>query len=135
MAEARTRSARIRSRAACLFAAAYIAAFTSFWVAGAVAYDQSVDGWSRLLGLAYFPILLLPVVGRGTLEGLDVRSSIWLWWFALQMVLGVAAIWLYPYGPWRHRRPRPPRPPRPPRFGATRSTLAKDPSLVRMPPN
>ena len=135
MAEARTRSVRIRSRAAGLFAAAYFVALTSFWVAGAVAYEQSVEGWSRLLGLAYFPILLLPVVGRGTLGGLEVHTSIWLWWFALQMVLGVAAIWLYPYGPRRHRLPRPPRPPRPHRFGAARSSLPRDPSLVRMPRN
>lgn len=129
MAEARTRSIRIRSRAAVFFSAAYLVALASFWLAGTAAYEQSVEGWSRLLGLAYFPILLLPVVGRGMLGGLDVRSSIWLWWFALQMVLGVTAIWLYPYSRRLHRRPRPPR------FGAARSRLPRDPSLVRMPRN
>ena len=97
MAEARTRSVRIRSRAAGFLAAGYVVALTSFWVAGAAAYSHSAHGLSRWLGLAYFPILLLPVVGKGTLGGLEVHSSIWVWWFALQMILGVAAIWLYPY--------------------------------------
>lgn len=127
LAHARTRSVRIRSRAAGLFAAGYMAALTSFWIAGAAAYAASVHGLSRLLGLVYFPILLLPVLGRGSFGGLEIRSSIWLWWFALQMVLGVAAIWLYPYGRKRHRRPRRPR------FEAARSGLPGDPSLARMP--
>lgn len=119
---------RIRSRAAALFAAGYVIALTSFWIAGAAAYAASVHGLSRLLGLAYFPILLLPVLGRGAIGGLEVRSSVWIWWFALQMVLGAAAIWFYPYG--RRRRPRPRRPSR---RGRVRPGLPGDPSLARMP--
>jgi hypothetical protein len=106
MAEARARSLRMRSRAAGLFAAGYVVALVSFWVMGAAAYLRWAQGPSRLLGLAYFPILLLPFVGRGTFGGLHVHSSIWVWWFALQMVLGAAAIWLYPYERRRLRRPR-----------------------------
>ena len=45
-------------------------ALTSFWVAGIVAYAQQGHGFTRLLGLVYFPILLLPFVGKGTLGGL-----------------------------------------------------------------
>jgi hypothetical protein len=97
MADARTRFVRIRSWAAGLFAAGYVVALTSFWVAGAAAYSRSGHGLSRLLGLAYFPILLLPVIGKGTVEGLKVHGLIWLWWFGVQMILGVAAICLYPY--------------------------------------
>ena len=104
MAEARVRSVRMRSRAAGLFAAGYVVALVSFWVMGAAAYLRWAQGPSRLLGLAYFPILLLPFFGRGTLGSLQVHSSIWIWWFALQMVLGTAAIWLYPY---ERRRLRP----------------------------
>lgn len=95
--KARTRSVRLRSRAAGLFAAAYVVALASFWVAGAEAYLRWQTGPSRLLGFAYFPILLLPVIGRGTLGALRVHSSIWIWWFALQMLLGTTAIWLYPH--------------------------------------
>lgn len=104
MAEARVRSVRMRSRAAGLFAAGYVVALVSFWVMGAAAYLRWAQGPSRLLGLAYFPILLLPIVGRGTLGSLHVHSSIWVSWFALQMVLGTVAIWLYPYER-RSRRP------------------------------
>ena len=110
MAEARTRSERIRGRAAGLFAAGYVVALTSFWVVGIVAYAQSGHGWSRLLGLAYFPILF--------------RGAIWVWWFALQMVLGVAAIWLNPYERARHRRPR---------LGMPRAGVTRARSLARMP--
>ena len=99
------RSVRMRSRAAGLFAAGYVVALVSFWVMGAAAYLRWAQGPSRLLGLAYFPILLLPFFGRGTLGSLQVHSSIWIWWFALQMVLGTAAIWLYPYERPRLRRP------------------------------
>jgi hypothetical protein len=124
MAEARTRSVRIRGRAAGLFAAGYVVALTSFWVAGAVAYAESGHGLSRLLGLAYFPILLLPVVGKGTLGGLEVHGAIWVWWFALQMILGAAAIWLNPYER-PHRLP--------PRFGVRRAGASRARSLARMP--
>jgi hypothetical protein len=105
MAEARTRSVRIRSRAAGLVAAAYVISLASFWVVGAAAYLKTMDGPSKLLGLAYFPILLLPWIGRGSIGALNhVDSPIWFWWFGLQMVLGIAAIWLWPY---EHRlRPR-----------------------------
>jgi hypothetical protein len=106
MAEARARSVRMRSRAAGLFAAGYVVALASFWVMGATAYLRSSPGPSRLLGLAYFPILLLPFLGHGMLGSLHVHSSIWMWWFALQMVLGTAALWLYPHERGRLRRPR-----------------------------
>jgi hypothetical protein len=98
-------SSRIRSRAAAVCAAGYVVALTSFWFVGAVAYLTWGHGAAKLLGLLYFPILLLPVVGgRGMLGALHVHSSIWLWWFGLQMLLGVAAIWLYPHE--RSRRTR-----------------------------
>lgn len=104
IAEARTRSVRIRSRAAGLFAAAYVVSLVSFWAVGAAAYLKVMDGPSKLLGLVYFPILLLPMIGHGSIGALQVHSPMWFWWFALQMVLGIAAIWLYPY---EHRlRPR-----------------------------
>jgi hypothetical protein len=122
--EARTRSVRIRGRAAGLFAAGYVVALTSFWVAGAVAYAGSGHGLSRLLGLAYFPILLLPFVGKGTVAGIDVHSAVWIWWFALQMVLGAAAIWLNPYERPHRRRPR---------FGVRRSGASRARPLARMP--
>jgi hypothetical protein len=95
-------SSRVRSRAAAICAAAYVVALASFWFVGAVAYLSWGTGASKLLGLAYFPILLLPVVGKGMLGALRVHSPIWFWWFGLQMVLGVAAIWLYPHE--RHGR-------------------------------
>jgi hypothetical protein len=106
VAEARTRSARFRGRTAGFCAAGYVGALTSFWVAGIAAYAQQGHGFTRLLGLVYFPILLLPFVGKGTLGGLQVHSDIWFWWFGLQMVLGAAAIWLNPYERPRRRRSR-----------------------------
>jgi hypothetical protein len=124
MAEARTRSVRIRGRAAGLFAAGYLVALTSFWVAGVVAYAGWGHGFSRVLGLAYFPILLLPVVGRGTLGGLEIHSAIWVWWFALQMFLGVGAIWLNPYERDHKHRPR---------LSVHRSGVSRARSLARMP--
>lgn len=126
MAEARTRSERIRSRAAMLFAAGYLAALTSFWLAGAIAYAVSGHGLSKILGLAYFPILLLPMIGEKTLAGIPIHSMVWVWWFALQMVLGVAAIWLYPHDRSLRRRPYPPR------AGAPRAH-ASPRSLARVP--
>jgi len=103
MAEARTGTVRIRSRAAGLLATAYVVAFLSFWIAGITAYLKFGHGFERLLGFLYFPILLLPF-GHGTekLGTLDVYGSGWLGWFALQMVLGIAAMWVYPY---ERRRP------------------------------
>jgi hypothetical protein len=124
MAEARTRSVRIRGRAAGVFAAGYFAALISFWVAGIVAYAGWGHGFTRLMGLAYFPILLLPVVGRGTLGGIEVHSAIWVWWFALQMVLGAGAIWLNPYEREHKHRPR---------LGVHRSGKARARALARMP--
>jgi hypothetical protein len=124
MVEARTRSVRMRSRAAGLFAAGYIVAVTTFWVTGAAAYATTEHGLSRLLGIAYFPILLLPFIGKGTLGGLEIHGAIWLWWFGLQMVLGAVAIWLYPYEPPRHRQPR---------FRAPRAGVARVRPLARMP--
>ncbi len=110
MAEARARSVRIRGKAAGLFAAGYVVALMSFWIAGIVAFAQSGDGWSRLLGLAYFPILF--------------RGSVWVWWFALQMVLAVAAIWLNPYERPRRRRPR---------VSVPRPGTSRGRSLARLP--
>ena len=124
MAEARTRSARIRGRTAGFFAAGYVVALTSFWVAGIAAYAQQGHGFTRLLGLMYFPILLLPFVGKGTLGGLQVHSAIWLWWFALQMILGAAAIWLNPYERPSRRRSRLVEPP---------AALVRARALARMP--
>ena len=121
MAEARTRSVRIRGRAAGLLAAAYFTAFVSFWIAGIVAYAGWGHGFTRLLGLAYFPILLLPVLGHGTLDGLRVHSSIWVWWFALQMVLGAGAIWLNPYEREHKHRPG---------LGVRRSAMSRARSLA-----
>jgi hypothetical protein len=126
MAEARTRSERIRSRAAVLFAAGYVLALASFWLAGIAAYAVSGHGLSKLLGLAYFPILLLPIVGEKTLGGVQIHSTIWLWWFALQMILGVVAIWLYPHDRSLRRRPYPPRVDAPDSRAVSRS-------LARMP--
>ena len=101
MAEERTRSVRIRSRAAGLLAAAYVVALASFWAAGTIAYLQVEHGAAKLLGFLYFPILLLPWVGHGssdttTIGAIQVHSPIWIWWFALQMALGMAAMLLYP---------------------------------------
>jgi hypothetical protein len=123
MAEARTRSARIRGRAAVCFAAGYVVALASFWVAGAAAYAQQGNGFTRLLGLAYFPILALPLVGKGTLGGIDVHSAVWVWWFALQMMLGAAAIWLNPYERSSGRS----------RLAVSPAALARARSLARMP--
>lgn len=109
MAEARTRSERIRGRAAGLCAAGYVVALASFWIAGIVAYAQTGHGWSRLLGLAYFPILF--------------RGPIWVWWFALQMVLGAGAIWLNPYE----------RQIRHPRLNTSRTRVSRARTLARMP--
>ena len=128
MAEARTRSERIRSRAAVLFAAGYVVALASFWLAGAAAYAVSGHGLSRLLGLAYFPILLLPIVGEESLAGVEIHSMIWVWWFALQMILGVVAIWLYPHDRSLRRRPYPPRV-RAPRSRAVTRSLARMPRI------
>ena len=101
MAKARTevaaRALKLRSQAAALCAAGYVVALASFWLVGAAAYLRFEHGPLKLLGLAYFPILLLPLVGRGMLWTLHIGSSVWLWWFGLQMALGAAAIWLYPY--------------------------------------
>ncbi len=124
MAEARTRSERIRGRAAGLLAAGYFAALISFWVAGIVAYAGWGHGVTRLLGLAYFPILLLPFIGRGTLGVIHVHSAIWISWFALQMVLGAGAIWLNPYEREHKHRPR---------LGRHRSGVSRARSLARMP--
>jgi hypothetical protein len=124
VAEARTRSARIRGRTAGFCAAGYVVALTSFWVAGIAAYAQQGHGFTRLLGLAYFPILVLPFVGKGMLGSLQVHSDIWLWWFGLQMVLGAAAIWLNPYERPSRRRSLLVEPP---------AALLRARALVRMP--
>lgn len=104
MAEARTRSVRIRSRVAGVCAAGYVVALASFWLAGIAAYLAFGDGFEKILGFFYFPILLLPWVGEGTVGGQEIASPVWLYWFALQMILAIAAIWIYPYE--RRFRPR-----------------------------
>ena len=82
---------------------AYVVAFASFWIAGTTAYLRFGHGLGKLLGFLYFPILLLPLgSGNQKLGALEVHGPVWLWWFALQMVLGIAAIWIYPY---ERRRP------------------------------
>ena len=126
MVEARTRSLRFRGRAAGVFAAGYVVALASFWLAGIVAYAVTEDGLAKLAGLAYFPILLLPWFGEGTVLGIDVGSDIWWWWFALQMALGAVAMWMYPYEPRRRHPARRPR-------LASRSGLAKSRPVARMP--
>jgi hypothetical protein len=127
MAQARPRSAWFRSRVAGLLAAGYVVALGTFWVAGAAAYGVFGHGLSRLAGLAYFPILLLPIVGHGSLGGLRIHGAIWFWWFGLQMLLGATAIWLYPYEPKRRRHPRRAL------FGTSRSGPPGDGSLIQMP--
>jgi hypothetical protein len=96
MSLARSRSRRIRRWAFRFFISAYLVAFGVFWVEGARAYLQIASGPARLLGFAYLPILFLPVIGTGTVDGIVVRSAVWWWLFALQMGLGVAAMFVYP---------------------------------------
>jgi hypothetical protein len=124
VAEARTRSARIRGRTAGFCAAGYVVALTSFWVAGVSAYAQQGHGFTRLLGLLYFPIILLPFVGKGTLGGLQVHGDVWFWWFGLQMILGAAAIWLNPYERPSRRRSR---------LAESPAALRRARALARMP--
>lgn len=109
MSLARTHSLRLRRWAFRLFVSAYLVAFGVFWVEGARAYLQFASGPARLLGLAYLPILLLPAIGSGTVDGIMVRSAVWWWLFVLQMGLGVSAMLVYPSGSVRRRvsyRPR-----------------------------
>jgi len=96
MAEARARLLRIRGVTAAVLAAVYVVAVVSFWVVGASAFMRSGHGLERLLGIAYLPILVLPVIGHGALDGLRIHSWIWIWWFLAQMVLGIATVWAYP---------------------------------------
>ena len=44
------------------------------------------------------------MVGEGRSAPRTIASPVWLYWFALQMVLAIAAIWIYPYE--RRFRPR-----------------------------
>ncbi len=103
MSLARSRSVRLRRWAFRFFICAYLVAFGVFWVEGARAYLQVASGPARMLGFAYLPILFLPVIGNGTVDGMVVRSAVWWWLFALQMGLGVAAMFVYPSErpPWR----------------------------------
>ena len=105
MAEARTRLLRLRGWTAGVLAVAYVLAVVSFWVVGASAFMRSTHGSERLLGIAYLPILVLPVIGHGVLDGIRIHSWIWIWWFLAQIVLGVATVWAYPHeGRWRRVR-------------------------------
>ena len=96
MLVARNRFLGIRGLTAGILAIVYVFAVASFWIAGASAFMRSAHGLDRLLGIAYLPILVLPIVGHGVIDGIRVHSSIWIWWFLAQMLLGVAAVWAYP---------------------------------------
>ncbi len=95
MAEARSRF-RSRMWGARALTVAYVFVLAAFWIEGSRAYLHMFDGSGRFLGLVYFPILFLPLIGRGTIDGLAIHGGIWLWLFALQMFFGTAAVFTYP---------------------------------------
>lgn len=66
---------------------AYILTSGAFWVCGSVAFATQFSGLARLLGLAYLPILALPLCGKGTLAGFAVKSFMWWVWFAFDVLL------------------------------------------------
>jgi hypothetical protein len=63
-----------------------------FWAYGFLAYYRGFGGPARFLGALYVPILALPAVGRGSIGGHDVRSVLWVAWFALEVCLGLAVV-------------------------------------------
>jgi hypothetical protein len=65
-----------------------------FWAYGFLAYYQNLRGLVRYVGAFFLPILALPVVGRGDIGGHDVRSVLWLAWFALEVALGFGVVLL-----------------------------------------
>jgi hypothetical protein len=75
---------------------AYACTFLTYWFFGIQAFLQGGEGPARLLGFAYIPILLLPMLGRG---------SVWFWMFGVQIALAVAAMFAYPRATL-HPRPR-----------------------------
>ena len=100
---------RFRTWASRFLFAAYLLVFGVFWFEGSLAYLRFENGPARLLGLAYLPILLLPSIGSGTVDGIVVHSAVWWWLFALQMTLGAAAMFMYPNERPRWRIPVRPR--------------------------
>ncbi len=83
-----------RARVSAVLGGLYILAAVTFWAAGAATYMSAFTGAARFLGLLYVPILLLPFVAHGSA---GVHGSLWIWWFAAQLALGAAAVWIYPY--------------------------------------
>jgi hypothetical protein len=58
-----------------------------FWISGALTFAVNFTGAARLLGLAYLPILALPLMGTESLAGFEVRGFLWWVWFAFDMIL------------------------------------------------
>ncbi len=94
----------MRARLAGFFGLLYVVAVVSFWIAGVATYLRDFDGLSRFLGFLYVPILALPLIGHGRILGMPAHSPIWWWWFGAQLMIGTAAIWMYPYEPQRLNR-------------------------------
>ena len=116
---------KFRTWAARFLLMAYLLSFGVFWFEGARAYLHVASGPERFLGFAYLPILLLPSIGSGTVDGIVVHSVVWWWLFALQMVLGAAAIFTYP-----NERPRWRNPGRPARVAAGSAGIARAPRMM-----
>ena len=87
---------RLRRLVAALLGVAYLLAVAAFWVLGSVAWARSVDGVLSFLGILFVPILLLPVVGKGEVAGIETSSAVWWWWFGLLLALAAAAIFIAP---------------------------------------
>lgn len=116
---------RIRTWAARFLVLAYLLSFGVFWFEGVQAYLRFASGPERFLGFAYLPILLLPSIGSGTVDGIVVHSVVWWWLFALQMVLGAAAIFMYP-----NERPRWRIPDRPGRLAGGSAGIPRAPRIM-----
>lgn len=71
---------------------AYFVTNALLWAYGFLAYYRNFGGLVRFLGALYLPVLALPVVGRGEIGGHDVRSVLWVAWFALEVGLGLAVV-------------------------------------------
>lgn len=85
---------QMRARASAVLGSLYLLAAVTFWAAGAAAYMSDFTGPARFLGFVYVPILLLSFIAHGPT---GVHESLWIWWFALQLALGAAAVWTFPY--------------------------------------
>jgi hypothetical protein len=105
-------SIRARTRASMCLAILYVISVVSFWLVAIAAFAQGFSGPARFLGILYLPALLLPVIGRGSVAGIAVHSQIWLWWFACQFALALAAATISPRERRRHPAPRVPSPAR-----------------------